>query len=106
MDLPAPVSPVSTLRPGANSSAACSIRTMSRMVSAVSTSGPAPEAFSRKMRPTLESENAVESLTDPGAFVFHGLEIAALQDVVGILVPGRAGIIGAQHGGGGLRLIV
>ena len=37
MDLPAPVSPVSTFRPGANSSAACSIRTMSRMVSAAST---------------------------------------------------------------------
>ena len=48
MDLPAPVSPVSTFRPGANSSAACSIRTMSRMVSVESTSVLRPGAFSNQ----------------------------------------------------------
>src|SRR5580704_17093029 len=93
MDLPAPVSPVRTLRPGANSSAACSIRTMSRTVSAASKAGP-------------ESKHLMESFIYPRLLVSLGQEIAPFQDVIGILVPDGAGIIGAQHGGGGLRLAV
>src|SRR5579885_1158197 len=89
MDLPAPVSPVRTFRPGANSSAACSIRTMSRMVSAASTG-------------LDSSEDAADSLTDPGALVFLRLQVAPLQNVIGVLVPARAGIIAPQHGGRGL----
>src|SRR5580658_6786972 len=94
MDFPAPVSPVRTLRPGANSSAACSISTMSRTV----------RAASIYENPNLE--NPVESLADPGAFVFLGTKVAALQYVIGVRVPLAAGIIGAQHGGGGLGFAV
>src|SRR2546421_12473518 len=95
MDLPAPVSPVSTFMPGANSSAACSIKTMSRMVSAASTPACLPNL-----------ENLMESLTDPGASVFHWFQVAALEDVVGVLVPARTRIVPSQHGGGGLGFAV
>src|SRR5258708_17368046 len=95
MDLPAPVSPVSTFRPGANSSSACSISTMSRIVSAAST-----------LRLFESLEHFVESLTDPGTLVFLGLQIAALENVKGVAIPARAGIVVPQHGGGRLRLAV
>ena len=48
----------------------------------------------------------MESLADPGAFVFPGRQITALQDVIGIHIPLAAGIVGAQHRSGGLRLAV
>src|SRR5690348_15125443 len=92
IDLPAPVSPVRTFKPDANSSAAASIKTMSRTVSAASI------------------DRSFESLAQdsgyPRALVNLGLQVTALQEFVGVLVPGAAGIVVAEHGGGGFRFVV
>src|ERR1700749_1246777 len=92
MDLPAPVSPVSTFSPGANSSAALSIRTMSRTVRAASIGD--------------SLENLRESFADPGAFVFYRFHMVALQEIISVPVPLAARIVGAQNGGRRLGFVV
>src|SRR5579864_4672061 len=92
IDLPAPVSPVRTFRPGANSSAAASIKTMSRTVSAASIDRP--------------FESLAQDSGYPRALVNLRLQMMPLQELVGVLVPGAAGIIVAQHGGRGFRFAV
>src|SRR5690242_19554564 len=90
MDLPAPVSPVSTVRPDSNVRISCSIRTTLRMASPVS------------MQLRTPSEEALQ----PGSlFGLLWLEIMGGQQRVGILVPVAARIVVAEHRTGGLRLI-
>src|ERR1700722_17863161 len=91
MDLPAPVSPVSTLRPGAKSSVTSSIRTRSRTLSVAS---------------IASLERALKRPGDPGTLVFRRLHIVGHQEIVRIFVPRTARIVRAQNGGGRLRLVV
>src|SRR5262245_43934359 len=91
IDLPAPVSPVSTERPGSISRSRRSMRTTSRIdrVSSIAAGRPA-------------SEHRAE----PGAVLPHRLEVGVGQEVVAVLIPVAAGIVVAEHGGGVLRLVL
>src|SRR5579883_1937621 len=89
MDLPAPVSPVRAVRPGAKARFRRSMRTMSRMA-----------------RPSsIAAGSEGEDATEPGAGMLLRLQMLALQQVVGRLVPVAAGVVVAENGGGGLRLV-
>src|SRR5438552_18159508 len=93
MDLPAPVSPVSTARPRENSISSRSIRTMSRIERRVS------------MRDLFLSETQfLEGPGDVGTLVLARLETAGLYKIIGVLVPAAVGTIVSQHRGRGLRL--
>src|SRR5262249_50218511 len=90
IDLPAPVSPVRTERPGAKSMSSRSIRTMSRM----------------DRRDSIKKGGAdlLEGLADPGALILCRLEPALFHQGVGVLVPRAVGEIVPEHRGRGLRL--
>src|ERR1700682_1640378 len=93
MDLPAPVSPVSTARPRENSISSRSIRTMSRIERRAS------------MRDLFLAETQfLEGPGDVGTLVLARLETAGLYKIIGVLVPAAVRKIMSQHGGGGLRL--
>src|ERR1700674_1468528 len=93
MDLPAPVSPVSTARPRENSISSRSIRTMSRIERRAS------------MRVQFLAETQfLEGPGDIGPLVLARLETAGLYKIIGVLVPAAVRKIVSQHGGGGLRL--
>src|ERR1700681_3650599 len=93
MDLPAPVSPVSTARPRKNSISSRSIRTMSRIDRRAS------------MRDQFLTEtHFLEGPGNIGTLVLARLETAGLYKIIGVLVPAAVRKIVAKHGGGGLRL--
>src|SRR5467141_364961 len=93
MDLPAPVSPVSTARPRENSISSRSIRTMSRIERRAS------------MRDLFLAEaQFLEGPGDIGPLVLARLETAGLYKIIGVLVPAAVRKIVSQHRGGGLRL--
>src|ERR1700694_5260435 len=93
MDLPAPVSPVSTARPRENSISSRSIRTMSRIERRAS------------MRVQFLTETQfLEGPGDIGALVLARLETAGLYKIIGVLVPAAARKMVPEHGGSGLRL--
>src|ERR1700712_5654051 len=93
MDLPAPVSPVSTASPGENSISSRSIRTMSRIDRRAS------------MRSEFLAEaHSSEGPADIGTFVLARLETARLYKIVSVFVPLAVRKIMPEHGGGGLRL--
>src|SRR5213080_3229577 len=93
MDLPAPVSPVSTARPRENSISSRSIRTMSRIERRAS------------MRDLfLAKTQFLEGPGDVGPLVLARLETAGLYKIIGVLVPAAVRKIVSEHGSGGLRL--
>src|ERR1700704_3722792 len=80
MDLPAPVSPVSTARPRENSISSRSIRTMSRIDRRAS------------MRVQFLTETQfLEGPGDIGTLVLARLETAGLYKIIGVLVPAAIG---------------
>src|SRR3981189_2535521 len=93
MDLPAPVSPVSTARPRENSISSRSIRTMSRIDRRASMRGK-----------FLAETHFLEGPGNIGALVFAGLDSTGLYQIIGVLVPLAVRKIVPEHGGGGLRL--
>src|SRR5712664_1000637 len=93
MDLPAPVSPVSTARPRENSISSRSIRTMSRIERRAS------------MRDQFLAETQfLEGPGDVGTLILARFETAGLYKIIGVLVPAAVGKIVPEHGGSGLRL--
>src|SRR3978361_444382 len=93
MDLPAPVSPVSTARPRENSISSRSIRTMSRIDRRAS------------MREKFLTETyLLEGPGNVGTLILARLETAGLYKIIGVLVPAAVRKIVAKDGGGGLRL--
>src|SRR5713226_3105619 len=93
MDLPAPVSPVSTARPRENSISSRSIRTMSRI-----------ERRASIRAQFLAETQFLEGPGDIGTLVLARLETAGLYKIIGVLVPAAVRKIVPEHGGGGLRL--
>src|SRR5258706_7629425 len=93
MDLPAPVSPVSTARPRENSISSRSIRTMSRIERRASMG----DQF-------LAKTQFLEGPGDVGTLILARLETAGLYKIIGVLVPAAVGKIVPEHGGGGFRL--
>src|SRR4051812_37022414 len=93
MDLPAPVSPVSTASPRENSISSRSIRTMSRIDRRAS------------MRSLFLTEtHLLEGPGNVGPLVLARLETAGLYKIVGVLVPLAVGKIMPEHRSRGLRL--
>src|SRR6195256_1407906 len=93
MDLPAPVSPVSTARPRENSISSRSIRTMSRIDRRAS------------MRSKFLTEtHLLEGPGNVGPLVLARLETAGLYKIIGVLVPAAVGKIMPKHCGCGLGL--
>src|SRR6185369_15483080 len=93
MDLPAPVSPVSTARPRENSISSRSIRTMSRIERRAS------------MRDLFLAETQfLEGPGNVGTLVLARLETAGLYKIIGVFVPAAVRKVVAKHRGGGLRL--
>src|ERR1700688_3318546 len=93
MDLPAPVSPVSTARPRENSISSRSIRTMSRIDRRASMRGK-----------FLAETHFLEGPGNIGTLILARLETAGLYKIIGVLVPAAVRKIVAKHGSGGLRL--
>src|SRR6201999_3028452 len=93
IDLPAPVSPVSTARPRENSISSHSIRTMSRI-----------DRRASMRRQFLAEAPLLEGPADPGSLILARLETARLYKIIGVLVPAAVRKIMPEHGGGGLRL--
>src|SRR6202171_547134 len=93
MDLPAPVSPVSTARPRENSISSRSIRTMSRIERRASMG----DQF-------LAETQFLEGPGNIGTLILARLETAGLYKIIGVLVPAAVRKIMPEHGGGGLRL--
>src|ERR1700676_1924579 len=93
MDLPAPVSPVSTARPRENSISSRSIRTMSRIDRRASMRGK-----------SLAEPHFLEGPGNIGTLILARLETAGLYKIIGVLVPAAVRKIVAKHGSGGLRL--
>src|SRR5260221_6431434 len=92
MDLPAPVSPVSTARPRENSIPSRSIRTMSRIDRRASM----PTKF-------LAETHLLEGPGNVGTLILARLETAGLYKIIGVLVPAAVRKIVSKYGGGGLR---
>src|SRR6266480_6954060 len=93
MDLPAPVSPVSTARPRENSISSRSIRTMSRIERRAS------------MRDLFLPETQfLEGPGDIGTLILARLETAGLYKIISVLVPAAGGKIVPEHSCRGLRL--
>src|SRR3954468_6501825 len=91
MDLPAPVSPVSTARPRENSISSRSIRTMSRIDRRAS------------MRDRFLPETQfLEGFGDIGALILARLETAGLYKIIGVLVPAAVRKVVPKYRGGGL----
>src|ERR1700733_6757697 len=93
MDLPAPVSPVSTARPRENSISSRSIRTMSRI-----------ERRASMRNQFLAETQFLEGPGNVGTLILARLETAGLYKIIGVLVPAAVRKIVPEHGGGGLRL--
>src|SRR6267143_4179732 len=93
MDLPAPVSPVSTARPRENSISSRSIRTMSRI-----------ERRASMRDQFLPETQFLEGPGDIGTLILARFETAGLYKIIGVLVPAAVGKIVPEHGRGGLRL--
>src|SRR5947209_13481167 len=93
MDLPAPVSPVSTARPGENSMSSRSIRTMSRI-----------ERRASMRNRFLAETQFFKGFGDIGALILARLETAGLYKIISVLVPAAVRKIVPKHGGRGLRL--
>src|SRR5438552_3257543 len=90
MDLPAPVSPVSTARPRENSISSRSIRTMSRIERRAS------------MRDLFLAETQfLEGPGDVGTLVLARLETAGLYKIISVLVPAAVRKIVSQQRRGG-----
>src|SRR4051812_8704279 len=93
MDLPAPVSPVSTARPRENSISSRSIRTMSRIDRRAS------------MRSQFLAEtHLLEGPGNVGTLILARLETTRLYKIIGVLVPAAVRKIVPQHGSRRLRL--
>src|SRR3954454_9440977 len=93
MDLPAPVSPVSTARPRENSISSRSIKTMSRIDRRASMRGK-----------FLTETHLLEGPGNIGTLILARLETTGLYKIIGVLVPAAIRKIVAKDGGGGLRL--
>src|SRR5258705_6491656 len=93
IDLPAPVSPVSTARPRENSISSRSIRTMSRI-----------DRRASMRRKFLTETHLLEGPGNIGPLVLARLETAGLYKIIGVLVPAAVRKIVSEHGSGGLRL--
>src|SRR5258707_8410841 len=93
MDLPAPVSPVSTARPRENSISSRSIRTMSRIDRRASM----PTKF-------LAETYLLEGPGNVGTLILARLETAGLYKIIGVLVPAAVRKIVPKYGRRGLRL--
>src|SRR3954454_18578908 len=93
MDLPAPVSPVKTARPGANSISSRSIRTMSRIDRRASM-----ELY------FLAETHFLEGLANPGPLILARFETARFYKIIDVLVPATIRKIVPEHGGGRLGL--
>src|SRR5215210_1736067 len=93
IDLPAPVSPVSTARPRENSISSRSIRTMSRI-----------ERRASMRDRFLPETQFFEGFGDIGALILARLETAGLYKIIGVLVPATIRKVVAKYGSGGLRL--
>src|SRR5665213_3636042 len=93
MDLPAPVSPVSTASPRENSISSRSIRTMSRI----------DRRASMRVKILTETE-FLEGPGDVGAGILLRLDAAGLHEIISIFVPRAVRKIVPEHGGRGLRL--
>src|SRR5215218_6717054 len=93
MDLPAPVSPVSTARPRENSISSRSIRTMSRI----------DRRASIRDRFLAETQ-FFEGFGDIGALILARLETAGLYKIIGVLVPAAVRKVVSKYRGGGLGL--
>src|SRR5882724_9222214 len=93
MDLPAPVSPVSTARPRENSISSRSIRTMSRIDRRASM----PTKF-------LAETYLLEGPGNVGTLILARLETAGLYKIIGVLVPATVRKIVPKDGRRGLRL--
>src|ERR1700694_838065 len=93
MDLPAPVSPVSTARPRENSISSRSIRTMSRI-----------ERRASMRNQFLTETQFLEGFRDVRTGVFGRLDTTGLYKIIGVLVPAAVRKIVPEHGGRGLRL--
>src|SRR5882724_6230390 len=95
MDLPAPVSPVSTARPRENSISSRSIRTMSRIDRRAS------------MRSKFLAEtHLLEGPGNIGTLVLARLETTRLYKIIGVLVPAAVRKVVPKYGRRGLRLAV
>src|SRR6476661_3415310 len=92
MDLPAPVSPVSTASPRENSISSRSIRTMSRI----------DRRASMKDQFLAETQ-FLEGPGNVGALILARLETAGLYKIIGVLVPAAVRKIVSKYGGSGLR---
>src|SRR3981189_1631425 len=93
MDLPAPVSPVSTARPRENSISSRSIRTMSRIDRRAS------------MRSKFLAEtHLLEGPGNIGTLVLARLETTRLYKIIGVLVPAAVRKIVPKYGRRRLRL--
>src|SRR5689334_24083782 len=93
MDLPAPVSPVSTASPRENSISRRSIRTMSRIDRRASMD----EEF-------LAETHFFESPADPGPLILARFETARFYNIIRVLIPLAVWKVMPEHGGRGLRL--
>src|SRR3979490_2967340 len=92
MDLPAPVSPVSTARPRENSISSRSIRTMSRI-----------DRRASMKHQFLAETQFLEGPGNVGTLILARLETAGLYKIIGVLVPAAVRKIVPKHGGSGLR---
>src|SRR4029079_4951356 len=93
MDLPAPVSPVSTARPRENSISSRSIRTMSRIDRRAS------------MRSKFLAEtHLLEGPGNIGTLVLARLETTRLYKIIGVLVPAAVRKVVSKYGRRRLRL--
>src|SRR5712671_2486191 len=92
MDLPAPVSPVSTARPRENSISSRSIRTMSRI-----------DRRASMRSKFLPETHFLEGPGNIGTLILARLETAGLYKIIGLLVPAAVRKIVPKHGGGSLR---
>src|SRR5712675_1326242 len=101
MDLPAPVSPVSTARPRENSISSRSIRTMSRIDRRASMRSKFLTATYIGQRTETQF---LEGPGNIGTFVLARLETARLYKIVGVLVPLAVRKIVPKHGRCRLRL--
>src|SRR5947209_9135890 len=93
MDLPAPVSPVSTARPRENSISSRSIRTMSRI-----------DRRASMRRKFLAEAHFLEGPGNVGPLILARLETAGLYKIIRVLVPAAVGKVVPKHGRRCLRL--
>src|SRR5947199_10756727 len=91
MDLPAPVSPVSTARPRENSISSRSIRTMSRI-----------DRRASMKHQFLAETQLLEGPGNVGTRILARLETAGLYKIIGVLLPAAARHTVPKYGRSGL----